>query len=130
MPCVNECRIPICKSCIFSVGPILPISSQRKYGMGLIFGACEIPLCVHCPIFSAVSFQRSSLAPAGQAPPMAGSTIHGFFVCIYQQGFVSFCIMLLSVILDLGGYFTSFQCRPSYYPVASSNCAFRTDLSF
>ncbi len=57
---------------------------------------------------SAVSFRRSSLMPAGRAPPTAGSTVRGFFVCVYQQGFVSFVIMLLSVISDFGSYFTSF----------------------
>jgi hypothetical protein len=57
-------------------------------------------------------------------------TLRGFFVCIYQQGFVSFGIMLLSVILDPGGYFTSFQCQQSYHPVASSSCAFCNDMNF
>jgi hypothetical protein len=50
--------------------------------------------------------------------------------CVYQQGLVSFGVMLLSVVSDLGGYFTSFQCRSSYHPVASSHRAFRTDISF
>ena len=79
---------------------------------------------------SAVSFRCSSLAPAGQASPMVGYTVRGFFVCIYQQGFVFFGIMLLSIISDPGGYFTSFQCRPAYHPVISSNCAIRTDIDF
>ena len=79
---------------------------------------------------SAVSFRHSSLAPAGQAPPTTGSTIRGFFMCVYQQGLVSVGVMLLSVISDPGGDFTSFQCRSSYHPVASSHCAFCTDIKF
>ena len=79
---------------------------------------------------SAVSFRHSSLAPAGRAPPMAGCTFRGFLVCIFQQGFVSFGVMLLFIISDLGQDLTSFQCRSSYHPVASSNCAFCTDLIF
>jgi hypothetical protein len=78
----------------------------------------------------AVSFRCSSLVPAGQAPPTAGYTVRGFFVCVYQQGFVSFGVMLLSVMSDLGGDFTSFQCQLSYHQVASSSCAFRTDMNF
>ena len=80
-------------------------------------------------LFSSL-FRRSSLAPAGRAPPIAGCTVRGFLVCLYQQGFVSFGVMLLSVISALGGYFTSFHCRSSYHPVASSSCAFRTDMIF
>jgi hypothetical protein len=85
-----------------------------------------------CPLSlsSAVSFRCSSLLPAGRAPPTAVYTVRGFFVCVYQQGFVSFGIMLLSIILDPGGYFTSFQCQPSYHPVASFSCTFRTDMNF
>ena len=79
---------------------------------------------------SAVSFRRSSLAPASQAPPTTGSIVRGFFVCVYQQGLVSFGVVLLSVILDPGGDFTFFQCRSSYHPVASSRCAFCTDMNF
>jgi len=79
---------------------------------------------------SAVSFRCSSLAPAGRAPPTAGCTFRGFLVCVCQQGFISFGIMLLSVISDLGRDLTSFQCRSSYHPVASLSCAFCTDLIF
>ena len=48
---MNGCKIPTCRSSMFPVGLILPISSRRKCGMGLIFGICEVPSCVHWLIF-------------------------------------------------------------------------------
>ena len=51
MPCVSGCRIPPYKSFMFLVGSIQLISSQRKYGMALIFAAYMIPACVLCLTF-------------------------------------------------------------------------------
>ena len=89
MPCVNGCRIPICKSCIFPVGPILPISSQRKYGMGLIFGACEIPLCVHCPIFFSSLFS-TFISCASRPSPTYGRFYRQRLLCVHLPAGVCF----------------------------------------
>ena len=116
-PCVSGCRIPPYKFLMILVGSIQLTSLRRNCGMALIFDAYKIPSCVHCLTFSTVSFGCSSLAPACQAPTTTDSTVHSFFVGIYQQGFVSFGVMLLSAISDPGSYITSLQCRPSYHPV-------------
>ncbi len=71
MQCVNGCRIPTCKSCMFPVELTLPISSRRKCGMGLIFGACKILSCIHCPTFFSSLFS-TFISRASRPSPTSG----------------------------------------------------------
>ena len=129
MLCMSGCRMPPYISFMFLVGSIPLISLQRKCRMALVFNAYKIPSCVLCLTFSAVSLGCTSLAPACRAPTTEGFAVRGFFVGIYQQGFVSFGVILLSIVSDLGSHLTSLQCQLSYHPFTSSSCTIHADTS-
>ena len=82
MQCVNGCKIPTCKSSMFPVGPILPISSQRKCGMGLIFGVCKIPSCVHWLIFFSSLFS-TFISHASRPSPTCDRFYRPQLLCVH-----------------------------------------------
>jgi hypothetical protein len=60
---------------------------------------------------------------------MTGSAFCSFFVYFFQQEFVSFGIVLISIILDLDRHLSFIQCRTPYHPFATSGCTISLDMS-
>ena len=80
-------------------------------------------------LLSAVSLGDSSLASACRAPTTTGSAFCSFSIYFFQQEFVSFDNVLISIILDFGCHFSFIQCRMPYHLFATSGCAIHFDMS-
>jgi hypothetical protein len=97
--------------------------------MELIFDPYKIPSCVLClTFFSSLSWMFISRVSM-QSPNYNRFCLLQLLHLLLQQEFVSFGIVLISIILDLDRHLSFIHCRMPYHPFATSSCTIILDMN-